>query len=611
MAHTNREGIGGTPARSGAPGARVPSPAPSLALFLSLLSFVLLALVLTWPLARDLEAGPPRGSEGSATVPLFNLWTLAWNHDRLAHGYRGYWDAPVFWPEQGAFALSEPQPLTGLLTAPLAWMTGSEVVSYNLFLLAALALNGVFGLLLLRALGLPLWIAWAGGAAFETLPFVHQELGVLQLVSLAGLLALILALLRLSEEPSRGRGALAGVAFAATYHLCGYYGIFALVAVGPAALWWLVPALRDRRRRRPLFEALALAMAVSVVLVAPVALGQWRAVRSFDVERSVATVQRHSARPTHYLRTPWPQWVPLPGVESAPSPGSRAFFPGTVKVGLALGLVAVSVLRPRRRRRRSERSEPPGPSRAAGRHVAFFVTVVLLAGWLSFGPGGGALSPYPLMHAVVPGFASLRSLFRLAVLVQIGIVGLATLALHGIARALGRGKGRHRLGLAVTVILGLLVVAEQWPRTGPIQVVPPADPEPTWVRWVRTRTETDDVFAFFPFPRRRRARDYTVTAQWMYWQTFHWRPMVNGYSGYFPASFRELKRRLRDFPSPRGLAALVERGTRYCVVLRAQSPPAAMLATRTASHELRPAYHDPPGVLDVYEIVPVGAGGPE
>lgn len=602
MAHTSREGIGGAQTRTDPPGAFVPSPSLGVGL---LFTFLLLALALTWPLARDVGAGLPRGTEPSATVPLFNLWTLAWNHDRLAHGYRGYWEAPIFWPEEGTFALSEPQPLTGLLTAPLVWMTGSEVVSYNLFVLLALTLNGFAGLLLLRALGLPPWIAWAGGASFETLPFVHQELGVLQLVPIAGLLALIMALLRLTEEPTRGRGVLVGAVFAATYLLCGYYGIFALVAIGPAALWWLIPALRDRRRRRPLFEALALAAAVSAVLVAPVALGQWHATRSFHVERSIATVQRHSARPVHFLRAPWPQWIPLPGVETTSSPGGRAFFPGTVKVVLAVGLLVVSIVRPRRRGHGTV-----APDRAPSRRVAFFVTLVALAGWLSCGPGGGSLSPYPLMHALVPGFASLRSLFRLAVLVQIGVVALAALALHGLARSLGRGKGRRVLGLAVPAVLALLLVGEQWPRTGPIQVMPAAETEPPWLQWVRRRTGADDVFAFFPFPQGRRARDYAVTAQWMYWQTFHWRPMVNGYSGYFPASFRELKRRLRDFPSSGGLAALVERGTRFCVVLRSQSPPAAMLATRTVGHELRPAYHDPAGVLDIYEIVATRAGTP-
>jgi hypothetical protein len=74
--------------------------------------YAALAIVLTWPLALRLTTHLPIGAESSPTVPLFNLWTLRWNAERLAEGYRGYWDAPIFHPTTGAFAFSEPQPLT-------------------------------------------------------------------------------------------------------------------------------------------------------------------------------------------------------------------------------------------------------------------------------------------------------------------------------------------------------------------------------------------------------------------------------------------------------------------------------------------------------------------
>jgi len=62
------------------------------------LLFGALAVVWTWPLALHATTHLPLGTESSATVPLFNLWTLRWNADRLAHGYAGYWDAPIFFP---------------------------------------------------------------------------------------------------------------------------------------------------------------------------------------------------------------------------------------------------------------------------------------------------------------------------------------------------------------------------------------------------------------------------------------------------------------------------------------------------------------------------------
>ena len=60
------------------------------------LLFSLLALVLTWPLARNLSSAIPFGGEPAATVPLASLWALWWNSDVILHLYQGYWDAPIF-----------------------------------------------------------------------------------------------------------------------------------------------------------------------------------------------------------------------------------------------------------------------------------------------------------------------------------------------------------------------------------------------------------------------------------------------------------------------------------------------------------------------------------
>jgi hypothetical protein len=104
--------------------------------------YVLVAAVLTWPLVAHLTDALSLGTEPTSTVPLFNLWTLEWNRAQIADLYANYWDAPLFHPTSGAFALSEPQPLTGLAYAPVAWLGGNPVLAYNLVSLAILALNG-------------------------------------------------------------------------------------------------------------------------------------------------------------------------------------------------------------------------------------------------------------------------------------------------------------------------------------------------------------------------------------------------------------------------------------------------------------------------------------
>ncbi|MEM8995620.1 MAG: hypothetical protein AAGF23_12615 [Acidobacteriota bacterium] len=91
--------------------------------------FVLGAVVVTWPLAQGPGNGLPLGTEPVATVPLFNLWTLAWNAESVSRGLDGYWQAPIFHPAPDAFAFSEPQPVLGLFTAALVALGLSPVAA--------------------------------------------------------------------------------------------------------------------------------------------------------------------------------------------------------------------------------------------------------------------------------------------------------------------------------------------------------------------------------------------------------------------------------------------------------------------------------------------------
>jgi hypothetical protein len=82
-------------------------------LLLSVLGFLSL-LPLLPVLTAPLDFIPvTRG--GSATVPLFNAWTILWNVKGIERGFQGWWDAPIFFPERQCFAFSEPMPLTACL----------------------------------------------------------------------------------------------------------------------------------------------------------------------------------------------------------------------------------------------------------------------------------------------------------------------------------------------------------------------------------------------------------------------------------------------------------------------------------------------------------------
>ena len=94
--------------------------------------------VVTWPLALHLTDALPLGTEQESTVPLFNTWTLWWMQDRAIRGFENFWQAPIFYPSEGTFTFSEPQPLTGLLVLPLWVLSDSPLAVYNSAILVCL-----------------------------------------------------------------------------------------------------------------------------------------------------------------------------------------------------------------------------------------------------------------------------------------------------------------------------------------------------------------------------------------------------------------------------------------------------------------------------------------
>jgi hypothetical protein len=69
------------------------------------------------------------------------------------------------------------------------------------------------------------------------------------------------------------------------------------------------------------------------------------------------------------------------------------------------------------------------------------------------------------------------------------------------------------------------------------------------------------VVAVFPMAKETSDND----TKYMYFSTWHWHQLVNGYSGNFPASYVELLARMRTFPSPDAIDYLRRRHVRYIV----------------------------------------------
>jgi hypothetical protein len=370
------------------------------------------SLVYTWPLVYWLQDGLPNGTETPGTVAYFNLWTLRWNQQQIGDLYRHYWDAPIFHPVPGAFALSEPQPLTGLVFAPIAWISHSPVLAYNLVLLLALTLNGLAAARLARRVGARPWPAALAGAVAQFLPFVSNELGVLQLVMVFPVLYTVDAILAWSEKEGDGglRRALAiGAWLTATFFTCGYYGLFTVTVVAPAAL---LLVRRDWFRRERLLQ-LAAAGLLFAVTAGPLLIAQNHYTAEYT--RPTSLISGNSATPASFIRLD----ETVQGSQRTPwlnHEGGERLYPGTLLV--VTGLVGAVVLAVRRR----------------WRPLVFLVGIAVLGGLLAMGLRLSVFGwqPYELVRERLPGYKDLRSPFRAGVYVQLAFVPLAAAALDAL-----------------------------------------------------------------------------------------------------------------------------------------------------------------------------------
>ena len=518
-------------------------------------AYLAIAAIFTWPLFPDLALHLPIGSEPSATVPLFNLWTLTWNANRIPEFFVGYWDAPIFYPHELAFGLSDPMPFTGLFFFLTTLATSNPFLSYNLCLLGILVFNGIAASHLCTTAGIERVPGIFAGALAVGLPWVNNELGVLQLTVLFPVFFSLSALLRFLKCSTYRRATNLAFWSAATYLSSTYFGVY-------LSLFLIVSTACLTTKKHVTIttaKSAGLGAAVYLLLLLPVLTGQFESTTEYSRKNSV--IAKSSAVPEHFLKLrsrlsnsdllPWIDNKNFIDTSAVP----QRLYPGTVLSLLAIiGLIAGL-------RKRSKR-----------RLVVCFTIVVMLAFALSLGPHFNLLefSPYNALRKLYPGFSQMRSPFRLAVFMQIGMVLLAGLALNHLWN-LYKHAGR-------ILTVGIVTV-------GLIEVLPPAqhfspDLNSIYTPWlVRVRDLPPGPVAYLPPSPSGSASDFQSIVVAMLQGLEFEKPLLNGYSGYFPSENREFRNKFRH-PKITDIDYLRERKTQYVLLDRNRASKAthAMLA---------------------------------
>jgi hypothetical protein len=499
-----------------------------------------LAVALTWPLAAHLgSAGRIDSGDGRHGV-----WNVAWVAHSLTTAPSTVFDANIFYPHDNALAFSEANLVAGVLGIPV-WLFagGNPYATFNAVVLMAFMLAGLCAFLLARTVGAGRGGAAVAGVIYGCSPFMLAHLPHIQLLMTFGP-ALSLAMLhRFVSQPTTRRALALGLALAVTGLACAYYGIFSGLIVSIGVLWF---AGTDGHWRSPAYWVrAALAAGIVLLIILPfflpyLGMREEGFARSLDEARLFSTVgPAYLASAVHVHK--W--MLPLLGE------WREVLFPGFQAILLSVFLVAVTL--------RSRRT-------ANVRIVGFYVVMMVFAFWISLGPDAGL---YTALYHALPAFSFLRAPARMGLLITLGTAILAGLAITSLSARF------RRHSVAIITLSLTLAIVESW--AGPITYADAPQVGPVYRRLAAMPRTSVAEFPFYQGSDERHRQ-----TEYMLMSTFHWQPLLNGYSDHFPQDYLTAKPTLALFPAPEAITLLREKQVRWVVVHFSRYPPAARQALR-------------------------------
>ena len=485
----------------------------------------------TWPLVLGFDR---LGRTAPGDGP-YAIWNVAWVSHALTNDPRHLLDANIFHPHSKTLTYSEINFVGGLVAVPGWLATKNPYVAHNIALFFAFSSSAFGAWLLARKLTGHDGAAFVAGVLYACCPYFFAHTPHIQLLMGGGIPMAMLLMYRIAETPSLSRGIALGVALALQALACAYYGIFAGLMVGYAAMFFAMT--RRRLRDGSYWTAVAVGAGVSILLVLPFFL-PFIQLQQEGFRRQLQDSVMYSANLTSYLASgarshrwllaairDWPRFV-------------EVLFPGMLALVLApLGAAAML------RRITEQPANRPNPRET----LWLFGSIGVLAVWASFGPAAGL---YTVFYYTIPPFSFLRAPSRFGPVIMLSIAVFAAFGARAVIERLRRGRVIAVATLLVLAFADLNQVPFHWERA-------PSVPRP----YAMLAQLPPGPVAEFPFYGERIA--FHLHTRYMLFSTFHWFPLVNGYSDHIPADFREAAVVLDSFPSDQGFNVLKRRRVRY------------------------------------------------
>jgi hypothetical protein len=492
----------------------------------AVLVFALLAVVHTWPLATA-PGVLSRNDNGDAQL---NEWIIAWVAHQLPRDPAHLFQANIFYPAKDVLAFSEPLIVPALIAAPALWLGASPVLAINLLMLAGFALTGLSAYGLAWAWTRDRLAALVAGSLFAFNAHTLTRLAHVQAVHAYGLPLALLLTDRLISAPRLATALGLGACMAMMAYTSGYFAVFAsvMVAVVVAAgigRWW--------RQAARVAVMLAIAALTAAALAVPLLIPYRRVATEQHMVRPIAEVALYSATVDGYLAAPGRVHISTWSAGAFSRPVD-AFFPGVVAIVLCVVALWYGV---------------------RGRHRHHVITLTAI-GAIGFLLSLGLKTPlYEGLYAIFPPMQGVRAAARFGTLFLLAVSLMAALGLANLRRARPETKAMVWCAVAAVIVVNIEAFRapfgyRRWDGIPKVYDVLAREPGPV-------------VLAEMPFYP---ARAVFENAEYVLNSTAHWRPLMNGYSGYTPPTYVEAAAVMSQFPEPQAFEPMKAAGVTHVTV---------------------------------------------
>lgn len=244
-----------------------------------------LTVALTWPLSTNLSGLVPHDPGD----PLLSTWALWWNA-HVPPFTDAWWNGPIFFPATKTLTFSDHRVGLSVITSPLIWSGAPPVVAHNVAFLLSFFLSAASAYALCIHVTGSRVAALLGGLVFGFHPFRAEHLPHLELLSSYWLPLVLLALHQWIRTQSRLWLFVLAISLTMQALTSGYYFFFLGVLIGLWMLWFVPRGLTLRR-----YGALAAALAVPLLMIAPILLTYRGVHQALGLSRSIVEIEEYSA----------------------------------------------------------------------------------------------------------------------------------------------------------------------------------------------------------------------------------------------------------------------------------------------------------------------------